>query len=160
MTGWSFFYSQYRTEEVDLRGSTFPIIFKICVSPAFDKEALINMGYTKFSHYFQASIIDFCTLSSFSSSSFTCYSFWFLLVWIVLNLKLNQEPVCVEILKMLFHRESQRTTPRWLDGEVTYLMVGWRPVLRKYWTLSLSTSHQRWDCRWIKGNKSIREGRL
>ena len=59
MTGWSFFYSQYRTEEVDLRGSTFPIIFKICVSPAFDKEALINMGYTKFSHYFQASIIDF-----------------------------------------------------------------------------------------------------
>ena len=42
---------------MDLRGSTFPIIFKICVSPAFDKEALINMGYTKFSHYFQASII-------------------------------------------------------------------------------------------------------
>ena len=39
-----------------MRGSVFPIVFKICISPAFDQKALNNMGYRKFNQYFRASI--------------------------------------------------------------------------------------------------------
>ena len=41
-----------------MRGSAFPIIFKICVAPAFDEKALNHMGYRQFNQYFRASM--FC----------------------------------------------------------------------------------------------------
>ena len=39
-----------------MRSSVFPIVFKICIAPAFDQKALNNMGYRKFNQYFRASL--------------------------------------------------------------------------------------------------------
>ena len=42
---------------MDLQGSAFPIIFKICVAPTFDEKALNNMGYRMFNQYFRVSTL-------------------------------------------------------------------------------------------------------
>ena len=47
--------THFRTEDIDMKGFAFPIVFKICTSPAFDQNALKNMSYRRFVAYFRAS---------------------------------------------------------------------------------------------------------
>ena len=41
--------------EKNLREFEFPVIFKICMNPGFDSEALREAGYTSSWHYFKGS---------------------------------------------------------------------------------------------------------